>query len=94
LDIDARLIVTILRNQVSAGRQGQRVHRAVDHFSDCMPLPAPPTNHRPPGGNTKEVTPMGLFGKKKCGHQSSSPFRTACTRETGHTGRHGARGLK
>jgi hypothetical protein len=37
---------------------------------------------------------MGLFGKKKCGHESSSPFRATCTRSSGHTGRHSARGMR
>jgi hypothetical protein len=37
---------------------------------------------------------MKLFGKKTCGHESTHPFRCRCTRETGHAGRHGARGLR
>lgn len=35
-----------------------------------------------------------MFGKKKaCNHQSTSPFRTRCTKESGHSGKHGARGM-
>jgi hypothetical protein len=37
---------------------------------------------------------MGLFGSKKCGHEATHPFRVRCTREHGHTGQHGARGLR
>jgi len=37
---------------------------------------------------------MKLFGSRKCDHESVSPFKARCTREPGHTGRHGARGLR
>ena len=37
---------------------------------------------------------MGLFGTRKCGHEATHPFRARCTREHGHSGQHGARGLK
>ena len=36
---------------------------------------------------------MPLLGKKTCNHQSTAPFRTRRTKESGHGGKHGARGL-
>ena len=34
-----------------------------------------------------------MFGMRKCGHETTSPFRVRCTKESGHSGAHGARGL-
>jgi len=39
------------------------------------------------------MNPMPLLGKKTCNHQSTAPFRTRRTKESGHGGKHGARGL-
>jgi hypothetical protein len=37
-----------------------------------------------------------MFGSKTktCGHQATHPFRARCTKEAGHNGQHGARGLR
>ena len=35
-----------------------------------------------------------MFGKKNCGHESSSPFRVKCSKTAGHSGHHSAKGLR
>jgi hypothetical protein len=37
---------------------------------------------------------MRIFGKRKCGYTSTTPFRVKCDREIGHSGLHAARGMR